>query len=124
MEAYLKQVYPILPVKDVLETVDYYVNQLGFTLGFKDVGDHPNYAGVIRDGIEIHFQWHSDAEWANGLTTQMLRIYVDEIDILFEEYSTKNVFHNNTKLQNTSWGTKEFAFYDINTNGLTFYKDL
>ena len=61
MIAYLKQVYPILSVKNVLEAVDYYVNQLGFTLGFND-------AGVRGDGIEFHFQWHSQKECASELT--------------------------------------------------------
>jgi catechol 2,3-dioxygenase-like lactoylglutathione lyase family enzyme len=124
MKAYLKEIHPILPVKNILEAVDYYITRLGFTLGFKDAGDNPNYAGVRRDGVEIHLQWHSEEEWSNGLTAQMFRIYGDEVDVLFEEYKTKDVFHSRTTLRNTDWGTKEFAFYDLNNNGLTFYRDL
>ena len=51
----------------------------------------------------------------------MLRIYVEDIEALFEDYKTKDVFHINTSLKDTPWRTKEFAFYDLYSNGLTFY---
>ena len=85
-KAFLKQVHPVIPVKNVPEAIDYYVNRLGFTLAFKDAGDNPNYAGVVRDGIELHLQWHSEDEWKEGLDALSLRIYVDEVEVLFEEY--------------------------------------
>ena len=51
----------------------------------------------------------------------MLRIVTQHIDSLFEEFKTKDVFHKDTSLKETPWGTKEFSFYDIYKNGLTFY---
>ena len=123
-QPYLKQVHPVLPVKHVLDSVDYYVNMLGFTLAFKDPGDNPNYAGVRRDGIELHMQWHAKEEFKEGLDALLFRVYVDEVDALFEEYKTKDVFHDRTSLKDTPWGTREFGFYDPSGNGLIFYRDL
>jgi catechol 2,3-dioxygenase-like lactoylglutathione lyase family enzyme len=41
----------------------------------------------------------------------------------FTEY-LQGVFHERTQLCDTSWGTREFAFWDLNHNGLTFMRDL
>lgn len=121
---YLKQIHPILPVKDVTKAVDYYINKLGFRLAFTDTTSDKGYAGIKRDGIEIHLQWHDEQEWIIGLDRPMLRIYVENIEALYIEYKTQAIFHEQTSLKETSWGTKEFAFYDIYGNGLTFYRDL
>ena len=129
-KGYLKQIHPVLPVKDVVKAVDYYVDKLGFKLAFRDTTDTTDttdahgYAGVSRDSIEIHLQWHDEKEWVAGLDRPMLRIYVEQIENLYDEYKTQNVFHENTALKVTPWGTKEFAFYDLNGNGLTFYRDI
>jgi catechol 2,3-dioxygenase-like lactoylglutathione lyase family enzyme len=121
MSGYLKQIHPVLPVKDVTKAVEYYVKKLGFKLAFTDTTSAQGYAGVSRDAIEIHLQWHDEIEWENGIDRPMLRIYVDNIEGLFYDYKTKDVFHNNTSLKETPWGTKEFAFYDLDMNGFTFY---
>ena len=121
---YLKQIHPVLPVKNVSKAVDFYVNKLGFKLGFTDTTSDKGYAGVSRDAIEIHLQWHDEQEWVVGLDRPMLRIYVEHITLLFEDYKTKDVFHDRTSLRKTPWGTEEFAFYDLYGNGLTFYRDL
>ncbi len=43
--------------------------------------------------------------------------------MLFQEYRDKEVFQEHTALQDTPWGTREFAFSDPDGNGLTFYRD-
>ncbi|WP_299525476.1 glyoxalase superfamily protein [Winogradskyella sp.] len=121
---FLKQIHPVLPVKNVPKAVEFYVNKLGFELAFTDTTSDNGYAGVSRDAIEIHLQWHDEKEWAVGLGRPMLRIYVEHILPLFEEYKTKGVFHDQTSLRKTAWGTEEFAFYDLYGNGLTFYRDI
>lgn len=123
MKAKLKQIQPVLPVKDVSQSINYYVQKLGFKLAFMYNENDPKYAGIVRDGIEIHLQWHDEKEWLEGLERPMLRIVVDGIEALFEEYKSESVFHERTVLRETAWGTKEFAFYDLNMNGLTFYRD-
>lgn len=54
----------------------------------------------------------------------MLRFVVPQVEALFEEYKTKDVFRSRTALRDTAWGTREFAFYDPDGNGLTFYRAL
>lgn len=120
----LHQIHPILPVKNVVEALSYYVKKLGFKIAFADDSKNPTYAGIRRDGIEIHLQWHDAKEWEAGFNTPMLRIVTEHIDNLYEEYKYRQVFHENTKLRETDWGTREFAFYDLYNNGLTFYQDL
>jgi len=124
MKGFLHQVHPVLPVKDVVEALKYYVNKLGFKIAFADDSKSPKYAGIRRDEIEIHLQWHDTKEWESKFNTPMLRIVTQNIEALFEEFKTKNVFHENTSLKETTWGTREFAFYDLYNNGLTFYQDL
>ena len=124
MTGFLKQIHPVLPVKNVFNAVTYYIDKLGFGLAFTDTSDAHGYAGVKRDGIEIHLQWHDAKEWINSLDRPMLRIYVDNIEDLYYEYGTKTIFHEHTSLKQTPWGTKEFAFYDLYGNGLTFYRDI
>jgi len=123
-KGYLHQIHPVLAVKDVVEALDFYVNRLGFRIGFADDSKNPKYAGVLRDGIEIHLQWHDAAEWEVTIDRPMLRIVSQNIEALFTEYADKDVFHAHTQLRETEWGTKEFAFFDPFKNGLTFYRDL
>lgn len=123
-KAFLKQAHPVLPVVNVTDAMAYYISKLGFKLAFKDPGDDPKYAGIVRDGVELHLQWHSAEEWKEGLDALSLRIYVEEVELLFEELKDKGVYHHHTALRDTTWGTREFAFFDPNKNGLTFYRDL
>ena len=53
--------------------------------------------------------------------SEAVQFYVER---LFEEYKDKGVFHERTQLGDTSWGTREFAFRDLNHNGLTFVRDI
>lgn len=122
-KAFLNQIHPVLPVRNVTKAIQFYVDKLGFQLAFKDAGDTPGYAGVMRDGIAIHLQWHDEKDWAEGMDSSLLRIYVEKVDLLFDEYKTQFVFHQNTALKNTDWGTREFGFYDKDGNGLIFYKN-
>ena len=54
----------------------------------------------------------------------MLRFLVADVDTLFKELQPKGVFHERTALRATPWHTREFAFYDPDRNGLTFYVDV
>ena len=118
-----KEIHPVLPCQDVALAVRFYVEKLGFALGFQDDGKNPHYAGVRRDQVELHLQWHDGKEWER-VERPMIRFQVADPDALFAEYEDKGVFHQQTAVRNTDWGTREFAFYDLNQNGLTFYKDL
>lgn len=123
-KGYLNQIHPVLPVKDVKVALSFYINKLGFKTAFADNESDPKYAGIRRDGIEIHLQWHDAKEWEVTIDRPMLRIVTEHIEALFEKYKSKGVFHEKTALKKTAWGTKEFAFYDLYKNGLTFYANL
>ena len=111
----------MLPSQNVQSSIEFYVRRLGFTLAFQDV-ESPKYAGVRRDDVELHLQWHDPSEWSR-IERPMLRFEVSDVDGLFEELQTKEVFHQNTAMRTTPWGTREFAFFDPDKNGLTFYVD-
>ena len=117
-----KEVNPVLPSQNVALAVEFYVKKLGFSLAFQD-SDEPKYAGVERDDVKIHLQWHAAEEW-DLADRPMLRFLVADVDALFDEYKDKGVFHANTALRDTPWGTREFAFFDGDKNGLTFYRNL
>ena len=115
----LEQVQPVLPSRDVDASVDFYVGRLGFSLVFK-VAEKPAYAVIRRDGVELHLQWHDASEWSRT-ERPMLRFLVSDVDGLFAEFEPQGVFHERTALRTTPWGTREFAFFDPDMNGLTFY---
>ncbi len=119
----IEQVQPVLPTRDVSAAIGYYVGRLGFELAFADSTEDPGYAGVRRGGAEVHLQWHEAEEWER-VERPSLRFVVQDVDALFDEYATADVFHDSTALRDTAWGTREFAFYDLDMNGLTFYRDI
>jgi hypothetical protein len=53
----------------------------------------------------------------------MLRLLVTDPDALHAEWPDSRVYHEQTTLRDTAWGTREFAFFDPDRNGLTFYRD-
>lgn len=118
----LLAVNPVLPSQDLRRSIEFYVQRLGFILLFQDSQENPGYAGLGRDRVAVHIQWHDPAEWA-AVERPQLRFVVSEVQALFEEYRDKNVFHSNTELRETDWGTREFAFFDPDRNGLIFYCD-
>ena len=120
-----KEVQPVLPVRDVDKAIHFYVERLGFRLAFRDrPGPDVNYVGLRCDDVELHLQWHEEADFKGvEAGTLMLRFVVDDPDALFGEYKDKGVFHERTRLGDTLWGTREFAFFDLDGNGLTFYRD-
>lgn len=125
--AKMVQVAPVLPCRDIRRSLDYYVGKLGFSHGFTDASndkDDPRYVGVVRDGAELHLQWHGPDEWENMTNAPLIRLIVDDVDALFAEYKPLGVFHQGTALRNTAWRTREFGFYDPDGTGLIFYRDL
>jgi catechol 2,3-dioxygenase-like lactoylglutathione lyase family enzyme len=121
--ATFKEVNPVLPSHNVEESLRYYVERLGFRLVFGTPSN--NYVGVRRGGVELHLQWQREEDFKAGKAGQcMLRFIVDDPNALFEEYEGKGVFHEGTSVKDTVWGTREFGFFDLDGNGLTFYRDL
>lgn len=117
-----RAVHPILPAPNVEEALRYYMDKLGFQLAFRDPSDPDNYVGIRRDAVELHIQWQS-AEGMRLSGGMQLRFYVENPGELFDEFREQGVLHPNSSLKETPWGTREFAFYDLNNVALTFYCD-
>jgi catechol 2,3-dioxygenase-like lactoylglutathione lyase family enzyme len=115
-----KETHPILGTRDIQRAIAFYTQKLGFNLAFGDKANPPNYVGFRRDAVELHMQFQFEHEMA----TIRLRFLVDDPDALFNEYHQRGVECHPHSVQDTSWGTREFALYDLDRNALTFYRDL
>lgn len=125
MSATFHALHPVLQAYDVEASISYYVDRLGFQLTFRDEGPPARYAGVMRDGVTLHLQWHDRTSFNPDRGDALsMRLRVSDPDALFAEYADKQVFHDRTALRDTPWNTREFAFYDLNGHGLTFYRPL
>ena len=115
----------MLGARDVPLAVAWYVERLGFMLMFNDDTDPIRYAGVRRDDVELHLQWQDESYFpAPGKDSPAYRFLVDDPDALFAEFRTSGALHTTAALRNTPWHTREFAVWDPNSRGLTFYKSL
>jgi uncharacterized glyoxalase superfamily protein PhnB len=132
-DAVFTNVCPVLPVRDLGMAVTFYTERLGFTFAFGDrVGaplldgrGAPGYAGVRRDGVELHLQWQDEEEFSRGAVgPAMVRVHVAELDALFDEYAGVGVFHELTRVRETAWGTREFTLRDPDGNALSFFCQL
>lgn len=122
--AEITAVHPVLNVRDVRASAEWYAQNLGFEGRFADAGDQPNYAGIARDQVELHLQWHSAEEWASSLSGNVYRFLVNDPDMLFEEFSNRSGILEGREVDDTQWGTREFGLYDPDGNALFFYRDL
>jgi len=115
-----KETHPILGTRDIQRAIGFYTRQLGFTLAFGDNADPPNYVGFRRDAVELHMQFQFEHE----MGSIRLRFLVEDPDALFNEYRQRDVECSTNNVQDTVWGTREFALYDLDRNALTFYRAL
>ena len=114
-------VHPVLPVQDVLRSIKFY-DRLGFTTVLAYPDDEPGYAVVKKDTVAIHLQLHAAEEWER-VERPMLRFKVSDAQTLLDEYRRTGAFHEQTDVRFTDWGTLEFAFFDPDMNGLTFFQE-
>jgi len=76
-----KETHPILGTRDIQRAIEFYTQQLGFDLAFRDNADSPNYAVFRRDAVELHMQFQFEHE----MGTTRLRFPVTDPDTLFNE---------------------------------------
>lgn len=122
MKAKLEAVHPVLMVRDVAASIRFF-QLLGFELAFCYSPDDPKYAGVRRDGVELHLQWHDAMDFSSG-DRPTYRFVVAEVDELSKEFSAKHADLDRTEVRDTPWGTREFHVRDPDRNGLQFYRAL
>ena len=124
----LQAVHPVLMASDIAASVQFY-ERLGFRLTFEDDAAQPRYAALVRDGVELHLQWHGRAQWAHGGDLPTYRILVTDVDGLFAEFERNAVLAarppSNSPWKrpgDTPWGTREFHLRDPDGNDLQFYR--
>ena len=115
---------PVIPVRDMIAALDYYEQKLGFRRVFDDAaeaGGPISYAGVARGGLCLHLQTMAPDERP---TMPLIRIRVENIEPLYEEYRAQQVIAATGRLDDKPWGSKDFGVYDLNGAALVFYEDL
>jgi catechol 2,3-dioxygenase-like lactoylglutathione lyase family enzyme len=122
-------------VHDATRAVGFYRDRLSFRVLHHDGG----FAVLGRDDAVIHLWEASDETWRDRDTidrpvrsgaesfiagTASCRIVVDDVDALYEEYRASDVLHPVSKdgVDDTDFGTREFATLDLDGNLLTFFR--
>ena len=102
---------PILNVKNIPESINYYVNVLGFKKDW-EWGEPPNFASVSRDEICIFL-----CQEGQGRSGTWLSIFVDNVDLLYEEYKAKGAIIRQAPT-NFPWGMREMNIEDLDGHRL------
>jgi len=109
-------VTPILNVKDFAVSMDYYVNQLGFSKRW-DWGDPPTFGCVARDKTAIFL-----CQGAQGSPGTWMMIFVHDVDALHEEYRQRGAKILQSPA-NMPWRTREMHVEDPDGHRLRIGSD-
>ena len=120
LKANVKWIEPVLPSSDIKRDLTWYEQYTGFTHQF---GDHM-YAGMGRDGLCIHLQWHADTEDDPLLGGSVIKIFVHDIEPFYKEFVERGTIEPEKLRRNTPWGTHEFGFFDLNKNAIFIVQDV
>jgi len=104
-------VVPILNVKNVPASIDYYVNKLGFSKKW-DWGNPPTFACVVRDKVNIFL-----CQGAQGRPGTWMSIFMDDVDALYEDYKKAGAIIRLLPT-NMPWGTREMNVEDLDGHRL------
>ncbi|MBL7694526.1 MAG: hypothetical protein JNK91_06730 [Ferruginibacter sp.] len=107
-------VVPVLPSADIDRDLAWYQQMTGFEKVFADT----MYAVIRRENTFLHLQWHADTADDPLLGGSVIRILVENIDPLFEEFVQRGTVTPEKFVAGTSWGTNEFGFFDLNRNAI------
>jgi [ribosomal protein S5]-alanine N-acetyltransferase len=111
-------VHPVLPVRDVAESLAFYRDQLGFKPGFVG-GDPPDFA-IMSRGEWSSEQAHIQLSKSSELTPVRLFIMMGPyIDRLHDEYSAKGVTILSAPTTQ-AWGIRDFSIEDNSGHHITF----
>jgi catechol 2,3-dioxygenase-like lactoylglutathione lyase family enzyme len=132
----LSQTIPAMPVRDMPGAVSFYRDRLGFDVVHHDGG----FAVLRRDEAVVHLWEANDDSWqARGdvgekpvrtgaesfiAGTASFRVQVDGVDELYEELRRADVLHpvSRERVDETDFGTREFATLDPDGNLVTFFE--
>jgi len=109
-DLFLSHVEPILAVKDVVETVQYWHEVLGFPNKWT-WGEPPNHGGVTWQGVFIQFS--QNPKLASVSQGHAIFIRVKDLENFYEFHKNKNA-EIVEPLENKPWGMAGYTLRDIN----------
>ncbi|MDB5013164.1 MAG: Glyoxalase/bleomycin resistance protein/dioxygenase [Daejeonella sp.] len=112
----ISRIIPKLPFIDKQQTLQFYVNQLGFVLQ----SDYGDYLIIDLANAELHFFSYPELKPEKSDFMIYLRIDdgIEKMYQIIQEHGVK--IHPNGKLEDKPWGQQEFAIIDPNGTLLTF----
>jgi len=111
--AKFEAVTPRLPVRDVEKALGFYVDKLGFRLGWK-WGNPLTHANVCRDAVSLDLI----AAPAERCGTAMAYVQLSGVDAYFSELKGRNV--DSSEPSDRPYGMRDFEVVDPNGNRIAF----
>lgn len=112
-------IIPVLASADIERDLKWYEKYTGFKFCFGDSG----YAGLRRENLEFHLQFHHNTE-DDPVYGSVMKIFVTDINPYVEEFVNRGTISKNKLRLNTPWNTHEFGFYDLNKNAIFIVQDI
>ena len=112
----LREAATLFVVRDVLRSVDYYRDVLGFRVEFT-YGDPTFYAGVERDNVAIHLQAASETKRQPGHGA--INVFVTGVDTLYQELKSRGA-RTTEEPADRPYGMRDFDIVDLDGNQLCF----
>lgn len=105
---------PFLPVRDLVQTVEFFKSKLGFTNEWY-WGSPPTDAGIGRDGLNLMFVLNP--EFVDVINTPKNRmeicLFVSNVDEIYKQIRSNGV-EILSELRNEPWMVREFSILDCN----------
>jgi len=121
-EPFLKDVNPILLVRDVKASAAFFQQKLGFKIDFLH-GLPPFYGAVSRDGVCLHIRYVHQPLFAQAAVQEKslicASIQVSNVQGLFKEFKARGVEFAQT-LTKQAWGGTDFQVRDPDGNVISF----
>lgn len=124
MAALLLRIAPVLIVRDIVASVKYWQDQVGFETDTL-YGEPPNFAMPRRDDITIMLVQAAPGteppkpNWRCVDKCNQVYIWVDDARQLYDELSNRGAKIDFT-LYDTPWGTREFGIQDLDDHDIAF----
>jgi uncharacterized glyoxalase superfamily protein PhnB len=119
---FLKDVTPILCVRDVKTCAAFFQQKLGFKIDFLH-GLPPFYGAVSRDGVCLHMRYVQQPFFAQTAGQEKSLIFasiqVSNVQGLFKEFKARGVEFAQT-LKKQAWGGTDFQVRDPDGNVISF----
>lgn len=114
------EISPVMPSSNIVRDVNWYKEKMGFELLSKD----NMYAVLKRENLCIQLQWHADTTDDPLLGGSVIKIFVENINPIFNEFIERGTVKKSKLRLNTPWKTNEFGFYDLNNNAIFIVEDV